>query len=98
APHTSPFPYTTLFRSRAAPGGAGGGAGARRVALAAGAAVPAARYLTRKPARAAVGGDAPGARGGRAAVPGDDDPRRADRGAVLRSEEHTSELQSPCNL
>src|SRR2546426_7807336 len=66
-PRSTLFPYTTLFRSRAA----------KADALACG------------PFREQSAGAAD--RKGDAAV-------QIDRGARLRSEEHTSELQSPCNL
>src|SRR5256885_5380116 len=39
-----------------------------------------------------------GAAGGRAGPALDDRPRADDGAAAVRSEEHTSELQSPCNL
>src|SRR5688500_5012758 len=92
-PSCTPVPYTTLFRSgrpRRAPGGPGGG---RR----------------RRDGRARAGGRSGVGRrrrrdrrgpGGRAAVdrrPAGA-PRRADPPPDRRSEEHTSELQSPCNL
>src|SRR5256885_12302166 len=83
-PRSTLFPYTTLFRSRGEPA-----------------------ELRRRGERPAVGEDVqppaelvPGA----VAVPDDAQPVALVRHAVqrevrpLRSEEHTSELQSPCNL
>src|SRR5256885_8234572 len=92
-PRSTLFPYTTLFRS-AAPGTQ------RRVAVGLGG------------GRSVVGGRGAGPSGGDQAAAGAGRARRAvgpalaharrrgDRRsrAVARSEEHTSELQSPCNL
>src|SRR5256885_3732406 len=66
-PRSTLFPYTTLFRSRAAPGSDVAPLGRRR---------PRPRRLPHPDP--VVGGATP------------------DHG--IRSEEHTSELQSPCNL
>src|SRR5256885_11085887 len=51
--------------------------------------------LFRSPAGEGGAGRAPGRAGGPARLP---HPAHPGRGARLRSEEHTSELQSPCNL
>src|SRR5205807_8408654 len=82
------FPYTTLFRSHerpARPGHGPRGRGRDRGAL---------------PGRGAAGGGAP--RPGRPprARPGAAGRALLEpaRGLALRSEEHTSGLQSPCNL
>src|SRR5256885_8746588 len=83
-PRSTLFPYTTLFRSHAGTRREPGtGGDARR------------RRRLRAEARVLSGG-----RGDRARR---DDPqasREMDRGPprAFRSEEHTSELQSPCNL
>src|SRR5256885_5382608 len=88
-PRSTLFPYTTLFRSesvgvvRRGGGGAGRGRRADQGGGRAGAAA-AARAAVDQP-------DGAEARGG--AV-----PQAGAAGAEDRSEEHTSELQSPCNL
>src|SRR5688500_19597238 len=79
-PRSTLFPYTTLFRSRAA----------RAVQLASARVAPDRAVADRLVPRAAR---RPQARG-----PGRGHPDRLARGAERRSEEHTSELQSPCNL
>src|SRR3989454_7292975 len=81
-PRSTLFPYTTLFRSRLL----GGGLGARL-------------RLPQRPAdRARLIGDAVGQLGDALAGTGRAGRRCGDAAQVLRSEEHTSELQSPCNL
>src|SRR2546426_8187987 len=81
-PRSTLFPYTTLFRS-------GGGDGPPRPVAARRA--HGVRGVDRPRARRA------GAAGGR--PPGGGRRRRPHRGhGDQRSEEHTSELQSPCNL
>src|SRR3989454_8107571 len=74
-PRSTLFPYTTLFRSRAAHAGGPAGARGRAVRALPRAARPVLRRLRARPAT------------------GRYPPSRA-----ARSEEHTSELQSPCNL
>src|SRR2546426_3575082 len=86
-PRSTLFPYTTLFRSqpageRAPRAGPRRGRAAARSAPAQGPPGP----RTRRACRAPQGGAEPGGGGAGAR------PRRP------RSEEHTSELQSPCNL
>src|SRR2546426_2752568 len=83
-PRSTLFPYTTLFRSGARP------ARARLSEHRAQA------QRDPVPARAAPA-RRPGARGGRP-PPAPPPRRRARLMCGLRSEEHTSELQSPCNL
>src|SRR3989454_3082705 len=84
-PRSTLFPYTTLFRSRV------GRNRRRRGTSAAGALAPTQPRPRAAGARAArVGGE----RVHRAGVA---TPRRRHARSV-RSEEHTSELQSPCNL
>src|SRR5205807_9466711 len=95
-PRSTLFPYTTLFRS-VRHGGRALPASAPRIAEhggSAGGAGPGARGYTAGPLVTN------GARGGR---PASQRLRRvprsiADRRCIRRSEEHTSELQSPCNL
>src|SRR5256885_12574186 len=91
-PRSTLFPYTTLFRSAAEQSHAEGRAeGERR---------PHAR-LTREAAEpldvVAARGRVPGARVRVHEPPTGGQPRPHERRAP-RSEEHTSELQSPCNL
>src|SRR5256885_7263522 len=84
-PRSPLFPYPTLFRS----------VSAHRV-LPALAPVAAGRRPGRRPRAAGGAPDAGAARPG-----GDRAPARGPGGAAAprrRSEEHTSELQSPCNL
>src|SRR5256885_12097746 len=84
-PRSTLFPYTTLFRSERV-------AVAARAAPARGPARTSRSAVLRARARARAGA---GARSrGIAERPGD----RAPAPARARSEEHTSELQSPCNL
>src|SRR3989454_9417871 len=93
-PRSTLFPYTTLFRSNAERGGPIDGldigideethADARGGEASDGRADPAVRAAERE---AAFGRDLPAPLG---------DERRLKR--LQRSEEHTSELQSPCNL
>src|SRR5688500_19860871 len=81
-PRSTLFPYTTLFRSC--------GVGKRGQSLpgkAAGQAVDPPRYRVLLVQE-----------GGHAEGPGRDHCRRARVTSDARSEEHTSELQSPCNL
>src|SRR5256885_3377553 len=82
-PRSTLFPYTTLFRSNDVPGALGSHLGLRGH-----------RARVRRPGgrRAAQHGAAPTTAAQRDLQP--------DRGAppAGRSEEHTSELQSPCNL
>src|SRR5205807_10145451 len=90
----SPFPYTTLFRSSAAHRAAPSGAHRRRTRS------PRSRW----PSTPVVRQRCAEARGGAGHVglqiAGHLHPRRPLRHstAPARSEEHTSELQSPCNL
>src|SRR5688500_19700472 len=86
-PASTLFPYTTLFRSLGADGSPDehGGRGARGGR---GRVVPRTVPVRRLRERALAG-----ARGG-AQPRGAEEPQ----GAAARSEEHTSELQSPCNL
>src|SRR5256885_11079974 len=83
-PRSTLFPYTTLFRSRAFQGGRRGGSGLRL------------RLPECREHGQLAGGvqEQPGAR--RAACRGG--VRLLLNSASERSEEHTSELQSPCNL
>src|SRR5256885_6169640 len=81
-PRSTLFPYTTLFRSH------GAGLHGNQPAGAAGA-LPCARAGYHRPACAGGGGLRSGALSGQRAM---------SRPAFKRSEEHTSELQSPCNL
>src|SRR5205807_8456932 len=93
---TTPFPYTTLFRSPRSSGGVGGGGAGGEAGGGGG-------RVSRGAARANVGC---GAR--RLRDDAEQPRRRAPRssggaggggaGGEARSEEHTSELQSPCNL
>src|SRR2546426_11533153 len=93
-PRSTLFPYTTLFRSLvldhlcSAAAGIVGGAGVRLVGL-----CGYGRWLPR--AGAAAASHRPGYAYLVVAVAGADRPAAVQRG---RSEEHTSELQSPCNL
>src|SRR5256885_10890382 len=85
-PRSTLFPYTALFRSL----GAGRGAGRRRQR----------RAQPRQPRQGAVvlaAADAGPHTGFAAAPPGAGVAGRT-RPSHIRSEEHTSELQSPCNL
>src|SRR5256885_11378171 len=88
-PRSTLFPYTTLFRSGLSRGARRRGRAAAVVALSATGLARAGRGG--RPAAAGVGRAVVfrAAGIGRAAGPGL---------AGLRSEEHTSELQSPCNL
>src|SRR5256885_9919098 len=91
-PPSSPlFPSTTLFRSCVVAPVTAGAIGCACVACAAGPAAPAAGRGAR-----ALGGEVAtraAARATAAAAGG-----RVEHVVVPRSEEHTSELQSPCNL
>src|SRR5256885_10329578 len=83
-PRSTLFPYTTLFRSSAVIFGAIAAAG------------PRARTAAARNAHIGIGAAAPSSffAGARKRRP----PPIAASAARLRSEEHTSELQSPCNL
>src|SRR2546430_12971221 len=82
-PRSTLFPYTTLFRSGFTPGVAAGRAAGMRVIA----------VLTTYPAAALTGADA------RLGALADLEVRPAAPGLLgLRSEEHTSELQSQSNL
>src|SRR5256885_5056529 len=84
-PRSTLFPYTTLFRSECIDTGAAATAIFRRNRQSLGGADQAEPY--------------PGHRiGARHGEPGVVDKARNGHGLDGRSEEHTSELQSPCNL
>src|SRR5256885_7239717 len=85
-PRSTLFPYTTLFRS------CGGIPGLRRPPVR----LPASREEPRDQRTA----ETPAKGGLRRGPPGGDLPRGDphELGPHARSEEHTSELQSPCNL
>src|SRR2546426_7692487 len=85
-PRSPLFPYTTLFRSR----GIARAGGALPLALAETGTLP---YLTRKTAPAVVKAPLRAANLPIGVFPASRGPR-----VLPRSEEHTSELQSPCNL
>src|SRR5688500_19712792 len=89
-PRSTLFPYTTLFRSRSralSPRGMRGSPCSRRLSRF-GSRALAAGLLRRDPARRCVLG----------VLQLVGEPREAPFALHDRSEEHTSELQSPCNL
>src|SRR5256885_4246296 len=91
-PRSTLFPYTTLFRSAHEDGRAAhGGQGER--------AHPATPARSRVVEAGSLGAGARENLLERGLQIGSIEPTRADEGAEdRRSEEHTSELQSPCNL
>src|SRR5256885_12143565 len=84
-PRSTLFPYTTLFRSPGLGGACEGDAPEQEGVQAGG------------QQRGHQGGTPPAART-QAVEHTDVQPLRGNEGRARRSEEHTSELQSPCNL